>query len=899
MGYYLKDILELRQELAEAYDAKRYIEAIDDGNRIIEIYKENDACNTEAYADDLNNLAILYDDVHITDKAAELYREAAKLKKELLGEDSESYMETLSNLGVLLSTMGENAEAEEVLTTVKTYMGNSYGTNSEEYVRSLYNYSNALADEERYEEAIASLTETLECAKRVKGLPAGEYVDIHVSIADACRRYGNYRRARDEYQRAFRMADNKDSYFNMMSFLNAAMVYAECELYGDAAELYEKALAVREKILDTNHLDFITVLNNLAAAYNKNKQSEKALEVHEKILKQVEALLGKDHVFYGDALTNIGVDYCMMEDYNKSIEYHNKALEIKKKAVGEKNIHYIWSLVSLAEIYEKMGKLDRAVEIQDNILELKRQTLGEVNNPVVDSLMSLGRLYIQIGDQEKAQGFLMQAFIMGREIITVAGLNVDGFSETMRLLAESYSKSGNADKTEEYCRHLTEYRKRCYRDNHPRYARSLYEGAKILMDLGMYEDAETYLEDAETIAETMVGTDTKFYRDCIYSYCEALYNGGKYTKAADRLKKAASVLKKSDDDNEHLIKVMFMQAKTQYILGYPKKADEIIFRAEGLASRSDKDFSGLLIKEKGEYGAAMEKCGGHREAADILNDVCEEISEKDKKTAYGMFLACAKALCGCEKYSDAVERASEAAKLAEKDEEKAETNIIYAKALIKTGKYAKAVEVLELLAGNITKDSYLYIKYASQVFCLSGEAYAYGGDSKRATECFDKGIAEAKARDNIPAGEYNEFLRTASDVAANDKDYSKAIEFICENALLVRREKGETTDFADLLVKAAGLYMLEERYTDAATMYEKSAKIYAAFYGKASNERMDAELDLCRAMMGEKKYKETAEKIEQMDTFGGRQNEFKEVLVSCYKAMGAVGKLFKLKLGGN
>ena len=54
---------------------KRYADAIELGSKIIELYKENNDCSSENYADDLNNLAIVYDDVRAADKAAELYKE--------------------------------------------------------------------------------------------------------------------------------------------------------------------------------------------------------------------------------------------------------------------------------------------------------------------------------------------------------------------------------------------------------------------------------------------------------------------------------------------------------------------------------------------------------------------------------------------------------------------------------------------------------------------------------------------------------------------------------------------------------------------------------------------------------------------------------------------------------
>ena len=100
----------------------------------------------------------------------------------------------------------------------------------------------------------------------------------------------------------------------MTYLLNSALVCQKAEKFEDAAKQYEQAVAVRERLMDTKHLDFISVLNNLALMYNLNKEHEKALDVHKRVLSLVEEMLGKNHVFYGDVITNIGVDYCALGD---------------------------------------------------------------------------------------------------------------------------------------------------------------------------------------------------------------------------------------------------------------------------------------------------------------------------------------------------------------------------------------------------------------------------------------------------------------------------------------------------------------------------------------------------------------------------------------------------------
>ena len=900
MSYYLRELIELRREFMEAYNSRRLADAMERGGRIIDLYKENNAGGSEAYAEDINNLAVVYDDVHINDRAKELYREAAKIRRDLLGEHSTQYLETMTNLGVLLSGMGEYAEAEEILKMVKNHTEENEGSNSSEFVDCLYNLGNMYADSEKYNESIETLSLAMDCAKRVPNYELEDFLDIHVSLADVCRKSGNYRRAREEYDKALKISsriDDEDSYFKMTYFLNAALVYQQAELYPQAAEIYEKALEIRERLMDTKHLDFISVLNNLAIIYNRDGQYQKAVKVHERVLSLVESMLGRDHVFYADVITSLGVDYCVMGDFDKSLKYHNDALEMKKRVVGEKHPHYVLTLTSLADVYEKMEKYDRAIEIQNTALELNRYCAGEVNDQVSESLVSLGRLYMKKGDIVKAQGFFMQALIMNKEIIVKEGVRIKGYAKNIRLMAETCCIREDAEKTEQFCESLLSYRKSIYGDRHPKYARALYDCAELLIRLGLYAKADGYLEQAADIAETMLGSDTLLCRQCVYMQCRALFGKKEYTKASDKLKKAASLFKKYHKDENELIRIMFLQARTQYILGFPKKAEEIIFRAEGMASRNSE--INCMAEEKTWYAQELESCGEHQKAAEMLEEIYPEADKSDKKTMYKLLSTLSKALCSCGSCRAAAKRAEEAEKYTASDAEKTEIKIILAKALIKSGEYEKAEEILCQALEFISKDTDSFVKNASLVYCLLGEACALGGKDKKALEYFESGLSEAKARQNLPTEEYCAFLTIASDTAKKLGSYSKATEYLSEHALIVRRDLGETIDFADILMKAAQLYLLQDRYDDAVTMLDKSAEIYGEFYGHGSDKYIDTIYEACAALKKGGKSEELSQRLEKMEDFGQREKDFSDLLKSAYKSSGAIGKLVKLKFGKN
>ena len=63
MAHYIGEIVKLRSDFFNAYNDGEYTEALRLGNQIIKLYKDNKDTKSLEYANDINNMAIVYDDV--------------------------------------------------------------------------------------------------------------------------------------------------------------------------------------------------------------------------------------------------------------------------------------------------------------------------------------------------------------------------------------------------------------------------------------------------------------------------------------------------------------------------------------------------------------------------------------------------------------------------------------------------------------------------------------------------------------------------------------------------------------------------------------------------------------------------------------------------------------------
>ena len=78
-------------------------------------------------------------------------------------------------------------------------------------------------------------------------------------------------------------------------FNNMALIYYAQGEYEKALEYYGKALAIRERVLGTEHPDTATTYNNMAGVYEDQGDYEKALEYYGKALAIRERALGTEH----------------------------------------------------------------------------------------------------------------------------------------------------------------------------------------------------------------------------------------------------------------------------------------------------------------------------------------------------------------------------------------------------------------------------------------------------------------------------------------------------------------------------------------------------------------------------------------------------------------------------
>jgi tetratricopeptide (TPR) repeat protein len=104
--------------------------------------------------------------------------------------------------------------------------------------------------------------------------------------------------------------------------------------YAGAQPVSERALALRERLLDPDHPDVATSLNNLAELYRIQGRYDAAAPLYQRALALRERALGPDHPDVATSLNNLALLYHDQGRYAEAEPLYQRALAIHERALG-------------------------------------------------------------------------------------------------------------------------------------------------------------------------------------------------------------------------------------------------------------------------------------------------------------------------------------------------------------------------------------------------------------------------------------------------------------------------------------------------------------------------------------------------------------------------------------
>ena len=289
------------------------------------------------------------------------------------------------------------------------------------------------------------------------------------------------------------------------SNLNAlAGLYMALGRYDDAEPLYNRSLAIRVKALGPEHLEITYSLNGLAKLYESQGRYADAEPPYKRSLAILEKVLGPNHPDVAVPLEGLAALYQKTGRYYEAEPLYKRSLTIHEKAVGFDHLDVAKVLYNLADLYWEQGRYAEAGPPLSRSLAIFEKVLGADHPQVGATLKSLAQLNKEQGHYAEAEAFAQRAL---RILEKKLGRNHPVVGQTLNTLAEVYSKQSRYAEAEPlYKRNVSIQEKALGADN-PDVGTALNNLADLYSSQGRYADAEPLLQRVVAIYQKAMGPD--------------------------------------------------------------------------------------------------------------------------------------------------------------------------------------------------------------------------------------------------------------------------------------------------------------------------------------------------------------------------------------------------------
>ncbi len=321
--------------------------------------------------------------------------------------------------------------------------------------------------------------------------------------------------------------------------LNQTAYYLEERSQYQEAELhYLELLAIRERVLESDHPDLAKTLNNLAALYHRQGKYRQAEPLLQRALTIREREFGQEHPETAQGLNNLAVLYEKQGKFEQAEPLYQRALAIREQTVGPMHPGTAMSLNNLALFYEKQAKYQQAEELYQRALAIREHVLGPTHPDRAMSLNNLAALYRKQRKYEQAEAFYQRALAIYEQ---GQGPEHPDTINILNNLAALYYTQGKSEQAEKLYEHVLAVRERVSGLEHPSTAITLNNLALVYRERGKYDLAESFYLRSLAIREQVFGSEHPSTATCLNNLAQLYKDQGKYDRVEPLYQQALTI----------------------------------------------------------------------------------------------------------------------------------------------------------------------------------------------------------------------------------------------------------------------------------------------------------------------------------------------------------------------
>ena len=322
------------------------------------------------------------------------------------------------------------------------------------------------------------------------------------------------------------------------------------EQYNEALTFYEKALAIYQKSLPPNHINFVNIYNTIGLVYKTLTKYPKALTYYEKVLDIQEQSLPSNQLDLIASYSTIANMYYILNEYLKALFYYEKALDIQQQLLPPNHPDLAVTYNSIGEAYRSMGVYSKALLFHENTLRIRQQLLPSNHPDLAFAYNNIGNIYYNMDEYMKALSNYEKSLAIREQSLPP---NHPDLAASYNNIGIVYRSIGEYSKALLSHKIAVEIREQSLPSNHPDLAASYTNIGKVYHNMGEYKDA--LLSHGKAL-EIQLQTLSLNHPDLAVSYCHGsnVYSSmGNYSKAIAFCERAVNIAQQSlPADHPHL-----------------------------------------------------------------------------------------------------------------------------------------------------------------------------------------------------------------------------------------------------------------------------------------------------------------------------------------------------------
>ncbi|KAJ5823330.1 hypothetical protein N7447_005670 [Penicillium robsamsonii] len=285
---------------------------------------------------------------------------------------------------------------------------------------------------------------------------------------------------------------------------NLGILYRNQGKLDQAEQIYLQALAGREKALGPDHTLTLETVHNLGHLYRDQGKLDQAEQMYQQALAGREKALGLDHTSTLETINNIGILYWNQGKLDQAEQMYQRALAGKEKALGPDHTSTLSTVNNLGVLYRDQGKLDQAEQMYQQALTGREKALGPDHTSTLETANNIGILYWNQGKLDQAEQMYQRA-LAGKE--KALGLDHTSTLSTVNNLGVLYRGQGKLGQAEQLYQRALAGKEKALGPDHTSTLETVNNLGVLYRDQGKLDQAEQMYQRALAGREKALGPD--------------------------------------------------------------------------------------------------------------------------------------------------------------------------------------------------------------------------------------------------------------------------------------------------------------------------------------------------------------------------------------------------------